>query len=326
MKPGLSLALVMALAGVAAADLPGPERTRATSKTRWSERDEVYVTPSPHVTIEGISIDNRLGDVRVRGWDRPEIRLSVKKQAPDEHTLDRLKVQLLTMPDGSIRIRTTANVGVEERVIPLSAARIDLVVEVPRSAKLGARAWNGDVDVSGMRGGASLDTDEGTITVHDVAGKVETHTAKGRQSFDDVRGDVAAEGVESDVELDGINGSELTAKTFEGSVTAHAVRARSITLQTTLGRIEFHGIVLPGGKMSLRAYRGDVVAVLSAPKPLEVVARGKGIDPLALGLREYTPRPDGDGFTARLGRGALAKGARVELGAAQGVLSLTFAE
>ena len=321
---GGALALAPTAAHADGLESPATESGAVQSRTRWNERDEVHVTPSPGVTVGEVVIDNRLGDVRVRGWDRPEIRISVRKQAPDEHTLDRLKVRLLTMPDGTIRIRTTTLVGVEERQIPLASARIDLTIELPRDARLAARTWSGDVDVSGVRKGASLETGEGTISVRDVTGKVITHTAKGRQSFDGVRGDVAAAGVASDVELDDVVGNELSAKVFEGSVTAHGVRAHSVVLQTTLGQIIFRGVVLPGGSLDLRSYSGDVSAVLTAPREVEVVARGAGLDPLALGLRDVTTTA---GVT--IGRhgpsGPRARRGHVELGSSSGVLSLTWA-
>lgn len=325
MRTASIIALLAALAGAARADglpLAAPEPTG--TRTKWNERDEVKVTPSPGVTIEEVAIDNRLGDVRVRGWDRPDIRIAVKKQAPDEQTLDRLKVRLLTMPDGTIRIRTTTLIGVEERQIPLASARIDLTVELPRNARLGARTWSGDVDVSGVRKGATLETGEGTISVRDVTGKISTHTAKGRQSFDGVRGDVDAAGVASDVELDDVAGGELIAKVFEGSVTAQGIKAHSVTLQTTLGKIVFRGVVLPGGTLDLRSYQGDVTAVLTGPRELEVVARGPGLDPLALGLRDVVSK--GGALFGRLGApGPRGRRGRVELGTSSGMLSLTWA-
>jgi hypothetical protein len=171
------------------------------------ERDNVEIAPAKSVHVDGLDVDNRLGDIQVIGRDQPGISLSVVKRAPDDATLDRLKVNLV--PDaqaGIVRISTALLIGTEASPIATSQVRIDIKVFVPRQVAIQARAWNGKLAVTGTEHGATLLAHDGDIVVSNVKGPVTTTSMRGRQHLSDVNGVVSADDTFGDLALDQISG------------------------------------------------------------------------------------------------------------------------
>ncbi|MGE3548108.1 MAG: hypothetical protein AB7L28_29565, partial [Kofleriaceae bacterium] len=147
-----------------------------------SERSRLDVQPAG-APISQLMIDNSLGDVRVEGYDGKAVLIEARKHAPDEEALDRLRVSLVPGTDGSVRIVTAADRGPENRAVPRSAMRIDLIVRAPRGARVDAAASTGSLEVTNMDAGGELDTASGPISVRNVSGDLLTHTMSGRTSL-----------------------------------------------------------------------------------------------------------------------------------------------
>ena len=111
------------------------------SGTSLVQRDVVEVSPTKGIHIGLVDIDNRLGDVRIEGNDRDSISIMAVKRAPDQETMERLKVLLVPDPNGSISITTALKAGQESRPIRAGSVRIDLVVLAPRQARVRAQVW-----------------------------------------------------------------------------------------------------------------------------------------------------------------------------------------
>jgi hypothetical protein len=244
------------------------------------ERDNVEISPAPHVVIRKLDIDNRLGDITVIGRDQPGISLVVVKRAPDEDTLERLKVRLVPDPEGgSVRISSAILVGEEARPIAAGTVRIDIQVHAPRGAHARARAWNGRLGVTGMEDGADLVAHEGDIVVTSVKGTVSTTGMRGKQRLTDVSGSVTADETYGDVALDGITGARLAARVHRGTVTATRVRTEVVSITTTFGDIHFQGELAAAGRYELRSYRGDVVVRTSGAFEVEAWSRDGRVEP-----------------------------------------------
>jgi hypothetical protein len=239
------------------------------------------VAPKNQVRIEHLIIDNRLGDVTVVGRDGPTLTLTVVKRAPDEDTLERLKVNLEPDPSGNVRIGATLLVGQEARPVPAGAGRIDLVLEAPRQARVEVRAWKGTITVTGMHGGAALVAHHADIRLRGVRGTVSTSNTRGHQDLVGVEGTIQADNTYGDLALDRIRGDSLAARVHEGRVVATHVRSRSVLLRTTYGDIVFSGELIHGGRYDLGAYRGrlEVRIPEGTPFRLEAYARRGSIDP-----------------------------------------------
>jgi hypothetical protein len=222
------------------------------------ERDNVVIAPAPGVTIQTIDIDNRLGNVTVIGRDAPGITLSVVKKAPDDETLERLKVNLVTDPTGAVSISSALMFGQESRPIAPVRVRVDITVIAPRGAALDVKAWSGALAVEGMRAGAKLLAHDGQIDVTDVKGRVTTSTMRGNQRLRGVTGSVWADDTFGDLTFEDIAGDELSARVHRGQVTATRVRSKTVRITNTFGDIRFTGELLSGGNYELRSYRGNV--------------------------------------------------------------------
>lgn len=232
------------------------------------ERDTVDIQPQDKIKVQAIAVDNRLGDVTVVGHDAPGVSLTVVKRAPDGEILDRLKVNLVTDPDGTITLGTSLLPGQEARPLPAKSVRIDISLEVPRNVKVQVKAWNGKVSVAGVRAGASLEAHAGDITVTDVNGQVSAETSAGSQTLKGVRGEVKVESVDGGLALDGISGENLAASTHDAPIVATRVKSKNVRIRTTFGTIHFSGEVLAGGAVELASYKGNVDVQLVPSKGL----------------------------------------------------------
>jgi putative adhesin len=254
-----------------------PARARADDIA--VERDNVDLAPKNGVEIHSLTIDNRLGDITVEGRDAPGITLSVVKRAPDEETLERLKVNLSPDPSGEVSISSALLVGQEMRPIAAGQVRIDIHVAAPRTAKLQVKSWDGKISVTGMSAGATLAGHEADITVDGVRGLVTTTGMRGRQRLSRVDGSVDADAIFGDVDLDGISGDSLAARVHRGTVLARHVRSMTVKITTTFGDIRFRGQLLAGARVELRSFRGNVESETSGAFQVDAWARDGRVDP-----------------------------------------------
>lgn len=239
------------------------------------ERDKVDLAPAEGVEINRVAIDNRFGEVSVVGHDAPGVTIVAVKRAPDEATMDRLKVSLVPDPTGPVSIATSLVAIDEARPIAAGSIRIDLLVYVPRSARIAATTWNGAVALESLDRGAEVTTNEGDIRVQSCSGAIETHAALGKQEFFEIFGTLEAEGVAGEMSFQTIKGDRLGAVMHDGPIRARRVRAREVALRTTRGDIELTGEPVAGGIIRIAAHRGDVRVTLDegASFRVEAVAR-----------------------------------------------------
>jgi len=245
------LAVSIAVIGSARADAPADGKAVV-------ERDKVDVAPAEGVSIDQVSIDNRFGEVTVIGHDEPGLTIVAVKRAPDEATMDRLKVSLVPDPGGPVSIDTSLLTVEEARPVTAGSIRIDLIVYVPRSSRVAATTWNGAVALEHIDNGAEVTTNEGDVKVKTCSGEIATHVAQGVQEFSEVFGSLDAEGVAGEMRFETIKGDRLGAVMHDGPITAHMVRAREVALRTTSGDIEFDGEPVAGGSVRIASHRGNV--------------------------------------------------------------------
>lgn len=279
MRWPLVLAALLAGPGVAGAD-----ESDAGVRSVF-ESDSVNVAPAEGTPITVVSVDNRLGDVRVEGHDGDNLTISAIKRAPDMATLDRLKVQLVPDPKGPIRIGTVLGAGDEMRPVTAGSVRIDLVIHAPRAARVEAQIWNGTLDLVGMENGARLSANEGDIKVERCSGDIDTTSAFGSQVLDDVFGAVDARGVHGDMRLRVIRGDRLDAAVHKGNIVGRKIRSRLVSIRTTRGNIEIQGEALIGGRYELRTHSGDIVVHMSGAALTVRASSGEGAVDLPAALR-----------------------------------------
>ena len=279
----------------------------------FAEETEVSFAYVPAPDAESMVVEQPLGKLQVRGWDKPEVRIVATKRAPDADTLDRLRVNV-EMQNGRVRIRTGVRVGGAFRPLPPQARAqigIDLTVDAPRHVSLDARTWAGDLDAEGFRAGARLSSTGGEVRASDIEGKVTSNSVKGRQRLSSIKGAVEADGVTGDLELDTVDGETLDAKLVEGQITARRVRSQVVHMFSAMGGIVFVGSIRPGALYALKTEDGDIHLVLDrAPFSVTAVAPNGHVTTGFAVKGELLP--------TRLRGEFLGGGARLDLAAAHG--------
>lgn len=174
------------------------------------------------------------GAIRVQSWDKPEVLVTIERQAGDEASLasievtsdqqgNRITVEVLK-PEHSNTIVLGMHVG-------RSAA---LIVSLPRDADVSARTGDGAVTVENVVGRVEVNTGDGAVTVRRAEGDLIVHTGDGAVSLDDVRGQVDLSTGDGGVKVNGVLHG-LKARTGDGAV---AVRAGEGSAATADWRIE----------------------------------------------------------------------------------------
>ncbi len=305
------LAATPAIAG------PCPDTFDDKPRNTLVERSRFAVEAGTH-PITHLSIDNPLGDVIVQGYDGTALQIQTRKTAPDDDTLDRLRVSLVPNPDGTVSIKTTADKG-ESKPVARGAVRIDMIIHAPRDARVEAATSAGRLSVCNMDAGSDLDSAAGPIVVQNVQGEVLTHSVSGATQIGMVFGSVDAQTLASDLALDSIGGERLVASVHHGRIDGRRVRSRDIELTTTDGRIMLEAEAALRGRLVVSSLTGDVDVRLRRHGPVMVRARGTKVD---LGTA-FKTQPDGWAQTA-FGTGE--NPTLVELRANEGTLKLVVVE
>jgi hypothetical protein len=282
----LRAALVLTVAAVLVAAAPA----RAEVRDRW----EVTLVPPPNYDMEAADINNPLGTVTVRGWDRNEVRIVAEKWAQSAALVKHLKVLAGFCTDGSVCVKTYVLVSAGQKAVPVAAGRIDLVMDLPRRLPLKARTFVGDLEAVGMRAGAHLESKSGAIRVRDVHGQVTSRTLRGSQTVASVQGSVELDGVAGDLDLMQVNGERLVARTVEGSIRVNKVRAQMVRLSTTAGEIWLLDLQTGGGgRYELSTFDGGIRLRPVMPASFDLVARnlrGRLVSKHPLTVKSRGPR------------------------------------
>jgi DUF4097 and DUF4098 domain-containing protein YvlB len=263
----LTLATVLLLAAAQA----------ASADDGVTEHASVDLAPAAHA-FTTLVIDNPLGDVRVEGYDGTSLRIETRKHAPDDDSLERLRVSLVPSADGSVRISTTADGGPEQKPVKRGAVRIDLIIHAPRNARVDATANAGKLELISMEAGGELDSGSGPIRVEHVVGEVLTHSVSGPTTFSDVTGSVDAQSLGSDVDLDTIGGRRLVASVDKGRISGRRVRVHEVELTSNDGHIVLEAEATLRGKIRVASLHGDVDVKLHRHGGVAVRASGVKVD------------------------------------------------
>jgi DUF4097 and DUF4098 domain-containing protein YvlB len=161
------------------------------------------------------------GAIRVESWDKPEVLVTIERQAGDEESIksiqvksdqqgNRISVEVLK-PEHSTTIAVGMHVG-------RSAA---LIVSVPRDADVRAQSGDGAVNVENVAGRLDVSTGDGAVTVRRSEGDMLVHTGDGAVSLEGVRGQAELSTGDGSVTIDGVL-QRVKARTGDGAVVVRA--------------------------------------------------------------------------------------------------------
>jgi hypothetical protein len=245
--------------------------------TAAAEEIEVSFAYVAAPDLERVTIEQPLGRLDLHGWDEQKVRIVAKKHALDARTLNRLRVRV-EIRDGHALIRTGTLVGDVVRFLPSNipgGAGIDLTIDAPRTVRLRATTFSGDLKTSGFRHGAELASSGGEVRASDISGPVHSSALKGQQHLSEIRGDIEADGVSGDLELEKVDGGVLSARLVDGTITAHRVQTTAMSLVSATGSIFFMGELRKGGRYQFFTQEGDIRIELPHA-PFSVSARASG--------------------------------------------------
>ena len=273
----LPIALLAALSATAVAQPEHATPERGAPSRGVIEHSRVELAPAGQA-FKQLVVDNPLGDVRIEGYDGHGLMIETHKHAPDDDTLERLRVTLVSNPDGTVRIATSADGGPELRKIARSQVQIDLVIHAPRNVRFEAMVSAGKLGVVNMDAGGELDTSSGPIDVVNVQGELLTHSISGATSLAQVFGSVDAQTISSNVDLDSITGDRLVASATKGRIAGRRVLSRDVELTTTDGKIMLETEASLRGHLVVSSLRGDIEIKLRRHGAVRVRARGAKVD------------------------------------------------
>ena len=181
------------------------------------------------------------GGIDLRGGDGEVVRISTV-DPDDAPLLDRFEVET---SEGLLRVRSPRGVFLGLDVFGRrfgwggGVGELDLVVEMPRSARLELATVSGDVHVAGLRGQQRYKSVSGDLELEDAAGQVEVDATSG------------------DVSLQAAAPVALRLRTVSGDVSAKAPHIRRLDATTMSGDIRVEGAFEAGQEHSVETVSGD---------------------------------------------------------------------
>lgn len=213
------------------------------------------------------------GRVRVRGWDRNEVRARSSEAAeiqfrregegPDTRLARKVELLIADEAQGTAHARSCESFSEIELDVPRGATvqlqTRDSDIEVADVAIVYVSTQNGDVsieratkavDAGTIGGGISLQDSSGTISLHSAGGNIDAGNVRPAQA-----GDIfEARSLAGDITLEGISHGQLKARTLNGSLCATGPLAK-------------------GGRYDLQTISGDLTLTLPENSSFRVTAK-----------------------------------------------------
>lgn len=119
-------------------------------------------------------IEITVGNVRIEGWDKADVEISVERRAPDASQLARIPVTIAEIPPGVVVRALQAGNTTD------AALRSDVAVRVPRSATIErVSVLEGRITIEGFSGTINGSTRRGPIDARDISGTIRLDTQIG---------------------------------------------------------------------------------------------------------------------------------------------------
>ena len=203
-----------ALAGVAAGALAlGGCIIDVEGYEAVEEEEHVFVVNG----VPDVDLSTFDGRIEVRGWDRSEVRVVVEKRAANQERLEEIeteqsgdRVRVAARRRDADGLRFSLSMGSNWR-----GAR--LIASVPRESNLAAGTDDGRITVADVAGTIELSTDDGRIRGEGLRGAVRARTDDGSVQLEQVEGDVAAHTDDGSIRVSGALAG-LEASTDDGRI------------------------------------------------------------------------------------------------------------
>jgi DUF4097 and DUF4098 domain-containing protein YvlB len=238
MKRPFALALLLGLAA-----LPGP--AAAQNRDRDRDRDDYESVIDTTFTFDrrgNVSLSVGSGEIIVRAWNRDQIQVRARSERATlrmDATPTRLSLDLSRPRGGDTRFELNVPVGV----------------------RVSARATNGDISISGTKGGVEARTQSGDVTVEDAGDMIDLGSLSGDIQARGLAGNIEVNAVSGDVTLSDVKG-DVEATSVSGDIDLRGIVARYVRAKSTSGDVTYDGTIDATGRYELGSHSGSVYLVI----------------------------------------------------------------
>jgi DUF4097 and DUF4098 domain-containing protein YvlB len=189
---------------------------------RVTEKEErrFSVTGPPDVVLSTFD-----GAIDVRGWDRPEVLVTVEKQAESQETAKEIKVFFEQAGNRiTVKVETTPFQGITIN----SSRSANVTISMPRKGNLQAKSGDGSISLAALQGTVDVRSGDGGIKGTGIEGDVTVHTGDGAVTLEDVKGRLDLSTGDGGVNVRGAL-SRVRARTGDGAITVRALPGSATT-------------------------------------------------------------------------------------------------
>lgn len=185
------------------------------------------------------ALSTELGDVEISAWDQDVISVQAKRHGGSARERKQLDLEIEATPT-SVMIRTQRPEG--------SRAHLDYQIKVPRRVNLEIATVRGHIEIVGIHGDISAETQSDHVKIKDVNGHITTASTSGDIELDQIVGNADAQTVSGDITARVAPGAEVKDMTFQ-SVSGDIVLQfdgefnADLSVSTTTGDLDVQGDV-----------------------------------------------------------------------------------
>jgi len=218
----------------------------ASAQQSRRDRDEDYQT-SIDTTFAfdkrgTVSLTVGSGEIIVRAWNRDQVQVRARSERSVvrmDATPTRLSLDLSRPRGGDTRFEVTVPVGV----------------------RVSARATNGDISITGTKGGVEAKTQSGDLNVEDVGDMVDLGSLSGDITAKGLTGNIDISAVSGDITVADVKG-DIEVTSVSADIDLRNVVARYVRAKSTSGDVTFDGAIDSTGRYELGSHSGSVYIVI----------------------------------------------------------------
>jgi len=239
MKKAFALALLL---GLAALPAPAMAQNRDRDRDRDDDYESVIDTTFAFDRRGTVSLSVGSGEIIVRAWNRDQVQVRARSERGTirmDVSSTRLSLDLSRPRGGDTRFELNVPVGV----------------------RVSARATNGDIVITGTKGGVEARSQSGDVTVEDAADMIDLGSLSGDIQARGLTGNVEVNAVSGDVTLSDVKG-DVEAGSVSGEIDLRGIIARYVRAKSTSGDVTYDGTVDSTGRYELGSHSGSVYLVI----------------------------------------------------------------
>jgi hypothetical protein len=220
----------------------------------YTEQVESAVDSKPVIQIADVR-----GDIKITGWDQSKIQIVVKKRVYAENESQaksragEIKA-VITQQNGQYSIGTNR----QEMVNRGYRFTTDLEISVPKDARVTTNQPRGNVNLIGLVGDQSVDSERGDVNASQIVGNLVVNLRRGDLKVDDVTGNVDITGHGNDLTITKVSGAaSVNGEFFSVDIENVKKQARFLSARTDLLVEKLDGVIrLESGNLTARNVGG----------------------------------------------------------------------